>query len=168
MLRQKSPKPFAPNGCRCAVPCASRPTGAAPNSGHPWPSNNRRFARLSRCDARQPSRRGKSKSLCFYRDCVAVICAGHYICNSGFFFAGGLQEQKLPPSADDFCYGKSHQNHMRRTAAAARYPARLARHAPRRTRAIRGPRTIGACSPVGLRCSAAFKARKSKALCCYR
>ena len=43
MLRQKSPKPCAPNGCRCAVPCASRPTGAAPNSGHPWPSDNRRL-----------------------------------------------------------------------------------------------------------------------------
>ena len=58
---------------------------------------------------------------------------------------------------------------MRRTAAAARFPARLARQAPRRTRAIPGPRTIGACSPGGLRCSAAFKARvKSKSLCFYR
>ena len=72
------------------------------------------------------------------------------------------QDQKLPPSAGDFCYGKSHQNHLRRTAAATRFPARLARQAPRRTRAIHGPRTIGACSPVGLRCSAAFKARQVK------
>ena len=69
---------------------------------------------------------------------------------------------KLPPSAGDFCYGKSHQNHLRQTAAATRYPARLARHAPRRTRAIHDPRTIGACSPVALRCSAAFKARQVK------
>ncbi len=72
------------------------------------------------------------------------------------------EDQKFPPLAGDFCYGKSHQNHLRRTAAAARFPARLARQAPRRTRAIRGPRTNGACSPVGLRCSAAFKARVSQ------
>ena len=86
----------------------------------------------------------------------------------GFDFACGVRQgvgapkQELPPAAGDFCYGKSHQNHVRRTAAAARYPARLARQAPRRTRAIPGPRTNGACSPVGLRCSAAFKARQVK------
>ena len=88
---------------------------------------------------------------------------------AGLWHAGfdsvSCKDQKLPPSAGDFCYGKSHQNHVRRTAAATRFPARLARQAPRRTRAIHGPRTIGACSPGGLRCSAAFKARVSQNPC---
>ena len=53
---------------------------------------------------------------------------------AGFGLSVSCQEQKLPPSAGDFCYGKSHQNHLRRTAAATRFPARLARQAPRRTR----------------------------------
>ena len=82
-----------------------------------------------------------------------------------FAFPVSWKDQNLPPSAGDFCYSKSHQNHLRRTAAATRFPARLARHAPRRTRAIHGPRTIGACSPVGLRCSAAFQGAASQNPC---
>ena len=119
-----------------------------------------------RCSAAFKAR--KSKPVCLYRP---MRCNNSYgtaeLCHAGFDSVR-CKDQELPPSAGDFCYGKSHQNHVRRTAAAARYPARLARQAPRRTRAIHGPRTIGACSPVGLRCSAAFKARKSKALCCCR
>ena len=99
-------------------------------------------------------------------DCVALSARALRLCNPALLcwrlLKSKSQNQELPPSAGDFCYGKSHQNHVRRTAAATRFPARIARQAPRRTRAIHGPRTIGACSPVGLRCSAAFKARQVK------
>jgi len=44
-LVRKEPKTAAPDASRrdeaASVPCAPRRSRAAPNSGHPWPSNNR-------------------------------------------------------------------------------------------------------------------------------
>ncbi len=118
-----------------------------------------------RCSAAFKARVSQNQYV-YTGDCVALSARALRLCNPALLcwrlLKSKSQDQELPPSAGDFCYGKSHQNHVRRTAAATRFPARLARQAPRRTRAIPGPRTIGACSPVGLRCSAASKARQVK------
>ena len=87
MLWQKSPKPFAPNGCRCAVPCASRPTGAAPNSGHPWPSDNRRL--LACRAAMLGSLQGAQVKSTVLQPvvCVCTSCRIADLCHAGFLLS---------------------------------------------------------------------------------
>ena len=91
MLRQKSPKPFAPNGCRYAVPCASRPTCAAPNSGHPWPSDNRRLLACRAAMLGSLQGAGESKPVCFYRQCVAKPCKQRICAVRAFAFPAPLK-----------------------------------------------------------------------------
>ncbi len=109
-----------------------------------------------------------------YSACTSSACRPFWPCatlkagtggQSAFsaFFHGKINSFRL--TAGHFCYGKSNQNHLRRTRAACGGPLRSSPGAARRPNSLRyaALKHGRLFDRSGLRCSARFKARTSKA-----